>query len=431
VNATLTVYAKWASPTTGGGRGSSESGGGTQTPAPVQTLDVDSRGSISTVPRLDKNTGIAEVVINAATMTVAFDNSAENIDGKKTVVIAIPEVEGAKAYESTLPASTLTSSDVNKQLEIKAVIAAVTLPANMLTQEAAEGARNVSLTIARADMSGIDEETRDLIGDRPVIQLTLKIDDEQHSWNNENAPVTVSIPYTPTAEELADPEHITIWYIDGSGNVVEVPTGRYDPATGKVTFSTTHFSNYAVAYVAKTFNDLESVAWAKKPIEVLASKGILKGTLENEYTPQTNITRADFLYFLVRALGVDAKIDGNFDDISTDAYYYKEIGIARKLGITTGTGNNKFSPDANITRQDMMVLTERALRMLKMLKQQGTASDIDAFTDKSLVAPYAVNGVASVVKEGLIVGSGDKVNPLGNTTRAEAAVFLYRIYNKY
>jgi hypothetical protein len=48
----------------------------------------------------------------------------------------------------------------------------------------------------------------------------------------------------------------------------------------------------------------------------------------------------------------------------------------------------------------------------------------------ALVAAYAVNDAASVVREGLIVGSGGNVNPLGNTTRAEAAVFLYRIYNK-
>lgn len=50
--------------------------------------------------------------------------------------------------------------------------------------------------------------------------------------------------------------------------------------------------------------------------------------------------------------------------------------------------------------------------------------------DKSLVAAYAVDGVASVIKEGLIIGSGGNIDPLWNTTRADAAMFLYRIYNK-
>ena len=79
----------------------------------------------------------------------------------------------------------------------------------------------------------------------------------------------------------------------------------------------------------------------------------------------------------------------------------------------------------------MVVLTDRALRMLKKIEVKSTASDLEKFTDKALVAAYAVEGLASAVKEGLIVGSDDKVNPLGNTTRAEAAMFLYRIYNKY
>jgi hypothetical protein len=183
--------------------------------------------------------------------------------------------------------------------------------------------------------------------------------------------------------------------------------------------------------VDKAFDDLKAVPWAKDSIEVLASKGILKGTSDKEYSPRPYVTRADFLYSLIRTLGVDAVDDGNFDDISEDAYYYKELGIAKKLGITNGTGSNKFSPDAHITRQDMMVLTERALRLVKRLKQQGSADELQQFADRSLVAAYAVNSVATVVKEGLIIGSGGKVDPLGNTSRAEAAVFLYRIYNKY
>ena len=95
-----------------------------------------------------------------------------------------------------------------------------------------------------------------------------------------------------------------------------------------------------------------------------------------------------------------------------------------------GVGDNKFLPDANITRQDMMTLTERTLKLLNKLGQQGSASVLDTFTDKSDIAPYAVNSVANIVNEGLIVGSNGKIMPRDNTTRAEAAVFLYRLYNK-
>ncbi|MNN65536.1 Endo-1,4-beta-xylanase A precursor [compost metagenome] len=78
----------------------------------------------------------------------------------------------------------------------------------------------------------------------------------------------------------------------------------------------------------------------------------------------------------------------------------------------------------------MMVLTERALKLEKKLNQQGAAADLEKFADKSEVASYAVSSVAAMIKEGLIEGGDNKVNPTGNTTRAEAAVILYRLYNK-
>ncbi|MDF2473935.1 MAG: multidomain protein with s-layer y region, glug motif, ig motif, i-set domain, pkd domain, partial [Anaerocolumna sp.] len=156
----------------------------------------------------------------------------------------------------------------------------------------------------------------------------------------------------------------------------------------------------------------------------------LKGRSESEYAPQTNITRAEYLYFLVRTLGVEARVDGNFDDIDKNAYYYKEIGIAKKLGITTGTGNNKFDPDASITRQDMMVLTARTMQKFKALKAADDITVLGKFSDKGDIANYAAISLATLVKENLITGSGDRINPHAYTTRAEAAVFLYRIYNK-
>jgi hypothetical protein len=89
----------------------------------------------------------------------------------------------------------------------------------------------------------------------------LTLNGTQTDWNNPDSPVTVSIPYTPTEEELENPEGIVIWYIDGSGNVVSVPNGRYDPETGTVTFTTTHFSRYAVAYKRVVFADVAPDAW--------------------------------------------------------------------------------------------------------------------------------------------------------------------------
>ena len=381
-------------------------------------------------PDIEGSSGKASVQLNSDELTDAFDNASQDDAGIKKVEVNVPKVLGANGYETTLPADSITGDEENRSIEINTRLASVTLPTNMIEAGDTEGAENVSLSVLMGDTEGIDSQTLEQIGDRPIIQLEMQVDGKPFSWSNNNAPVTVSIPYEPTVEELEDPEHITVWYIDGAGNVVEVPSGRYDPDTGMVIFTTTHFSHYAVAYVQKTFNDLDSVSWAKKQIEVLASKGIINGTTKATYSPQNNITRGDYLTLLIRTLGLTAKVDANFIDVNQEDYFYNTVGIAKKLGITSGDGNNHFNPKESITRQDMMVLTERALNIDGRLSEMSGISILEKFNDKTQISKYAEKSIGLLIQEKLIQGSGSMINPQGNTTRAEAAVLLYRIYNK-
>lgn len=64
------------------------------------------------------------------------------------------------------------------------------------------------------------------------------------------------------------------------------------------------------------------------------------------------------------------------------------------------------------------------------MKPVNSTSLLDKYNDRSEIAVYAAEKIASLVKQGLIVGCQDRLNPSNRTTRAEAAVFLYRIYNK-
>ena len=135
------------------------------------------------------------------------------------------------------------------------------------------------------------------------------------------------------------------------------------------------------------------------------------------------------MLLLVRMLDLKADVTSNFDDVSADKYYYEGVGIAKALGLTTGVGDNKFNPEASITRQDMFVL---AYRILKMQKADLTAADesaINTFDDYLKIADYAKEGLSSLVKNELVKGSDNKINPVGNASRAETAVFIYRLYN--
>lgn len=371
------------------------------------------------------------VIMDMAALNAAFNKAEATRDGVKHITIQIPEIKNVKQYALELPASILNAEEEEKRIEMTSKIGSITLPDDMLRGSGIDNSEKVRISLGEGDKSGLSQDVQDRIGSKPVIELKLTVRDKAVEWNNPDAPVMVSVPYTPTAEELQDPEHIVIWYIDGKGNLIEVPSGRYDAKTGSVIFSTTHFSRYAIAYVTKTFDDLGNAAWARKPIEVLASKGIVAGISEKEYGTKSKITRGDFLCFLIRVLNIEANFEENFDDVGSDAYYYKEIGAAKKLGITAGAGKNSFYPDKEISRQDMMVLTGRTLKLLDKMEQQIESSNLGRFSDSSKISVYAKDSIDSLVKEGLITGSGNRLNPRGNTTRAEAAVFLYRIYEKY
>ncbi len=379
---------------------------------------------------LIKTSGATAVAtVSAEIFNNALDMAKADASGVKRIELVMPQSNGINEYSMDLPSNVLTSKTKDKTVAINTPAGNILVPGNMLSASDVGNVQNVVLSIASADKSKLESSLKEKIGDRPVIDLSLNVNGKSIAWNNPDAPVSVSIAYKPTTAELADPEHIVVWYIDGQGNTVAVPDGKYDTATGKVTFKTTHFSKYAIAFVKKTFSDIGNVAWAKKEIEVLASKGIISGTSTDTYTPAAKITRADFMSLLVRGLGLTAKVDSNFADVKTTDSYYNALGIAKKLGITNGVGENKFNPKGYISREDMMALTARALKISGRITAYASSDTLLKYKDASSFSNYSVEGAATLVSKGIITGNENKLNPKGNATRAETAVIIYRVFN--
>lgn len=176
-----------------------------------------------------------------------------------------------------------------------------------------------------------------------------------------------------------------------------------------------------------TFNDLEGYDWAKDAIETLVAKNIANTIGENQYGPGKNITRADFAMFLIRTLGLSAENTENFADVAADAYYAKDVATGRALGILKGVDAQNFNPGAEISRQDMMTICARGIEVAeKMIADEVSA--LDGFSDKDAIRDYAVDAVRKLVSASIVVGDDTgKINPFGNTTRAEAAVIMERI----
>lgn len=372
--------------------------------------------------------GVVDTEVDKESIEQAFENAEEDESGVKHIEIEIKPSSEATGYNTQLPADVLSSGSADIHLDIITPIASIAIPGGIFETSALTGAESVAFSVSVADRAALPAEVAGAIGSRPIINISAAIDGEAMEWSNPGAPVTISIPYTPTADELADSEHITVWYVDGNGDPVPVPSGRYDPGTGTVTFTVTHFSTYAVAYVKKTFDDMNGYAWVARQVSVLASKGIIEGASDTAFAPQRNITRGEFILWLVKSLDLNAEADANFTDISASDKYYEALGIARKLGIALGKGDGKYYPEEQIIRQDMMILAARALKAAKRGLATGTPADLAGFRDAAKIAEYAKPGAATMVRAGIIVGNGGYINPTGTAARAEAAMVTYRLY---
>ncbi|MCY9660168.1 exo-alpha-sialidase [Paenibacillus chondroitinus] len=176
------------------------------------------------------------------------------------------------------------------------------------------------------------------------------------------------------------------------------------------------------------FTDVnDNYLWAQEAIEALASKGIVNGTSETTFSPEKNISRADFMTMVVRALNLKAETSSNFDDVNKSDYYYEALAISKALGIADGVGGNNFNPQGEISRQDLMVLVSRALQKAGKLVSKGNLDELNSFKDASSVADYAKESVALLVEAGIIEGSDNLINPEGKATRAEVATIVYRV----
>lgn len=175
------------------------------------------------------------------------------------------------------------------------------------------------------------------------------------------------------------------------------------------------------------FKDVtKNYAWASSQIDYLFENDIVSGTGNNNYSPAQNMSRGDFMLMLYRALDLSANTIGKFDDVPKDSYYYKAIGTAKSLGIAKGY-DNEFMPKSGITREDAMVLVDRALKTQGKKLSAGKDSDLKAFKDRNEISEYASTSVATLVKAGIIQGSNSKLNPKSFISRAEMAVILYRV----
>ncbi len=177
------------------------------------------------------------------------------------------------------------------------------------------------------------------------------------------------------------------------------------------------------------FSDIGSVSWAQKAIVAMSAVGIVTGKEDGKFAPNDNVTRAEFIKMLIGMLEYAKLIDTSdkscdFTDVADDAWYHDVVAIAVNNGIVTGVSDTEFAPDANITRQDMAVMVQRAAAAANLSLPKGAEI---TFTDSAAISDYAASAVESMARAGIINGFDDgSFSPNSNATRAQAVVIIYR-----
>ena len=169
------------------------------------------------------------------------------------------------------------------------------------------------------------------------------------------------------------------------------------------------------------FSDVSTSAYYYEAVKWAQEKGITGGIGNGLFEPNQPCTRAQIVTFLWRAAGSPVvNYAMNMTDVAEDAYYAEAVRWALSEGITTGTGDGKFSPDATCTRAQSVTFLFRAIG--KLVDSKAEFSDV-------LTDSYYANAVAWAVENGVTNGIGDGLfGPDNSCTRAQIVTFLFRAY---
>ncbi|MEE1535440.1 MAG: S-layer homology domain-containing protein, partial [Oscillospiraceae bacterium] len=171
---------------------------------------------------------------------------------------------------------------------------------------------------------------------------------------------------------------------------------------------------------AGVFVDVAEGSYYEEAIDWAVEKGITNGVSSNMFAPNDPCTRAQIVTFLWRAAGSPApKRISSFTDVPADAFYAKAVAWAVENGITSGTGESKFSPNATCTRAQAVTFLYRA-------SGSPAVSGSAEFSDVSATAFYA-DAVAWAAKKGITTGIGGGLFGADNDcTRGQIVTFLWR-----
>jgi hypothetical protein len=322
----------------------------------------------------------------------------------------------------------------------------VNIPKIVLSEVQKNNINNISLKTPiieiKVDLNNIKEATSDIVIDvRKVdkgefIQLQnndaqgyeIKIESDSTKFQNFSKELQIKIPYELKEGENSD--NLTVYYLDQTGKTVN-EIGFYDQRNKTINFKTNHLSVFFISANPIVFRD-NTDSWAAGMINAMASKGVIKGLENNTYDPKSNVTRAEFITMITNAFKLPiAEYKNNFKDVNPDDWYANFVATALQNNIVSGYEDSTFKPKNKISRQEMVtIISNIMIRFMDIQPIENTRILESNFKDYTDINDFATQAVATTYRYGIVSGmpSGN-FNPTGSTTRAEAAVVIYKLLN--
>lgn len=265
----------------------------------------------------------------------------------------------------------------------------------------------------------LKEDAKNLIGNNPVYDISIFENGKLVAFTSEQP---IHVQFDLDAKEKNNHLFVAI-YIDDNGVVHLLKDSLFDGT--KLSFRTQHLSNYGVVYLPMTYDDIEK-HWSKEAVEALAAREIIKGRTADQFAPDSEITRAEFVALMVRYFDMKNDTKEQYSDIEEGAWYAESVGIAKGNQILPEQYGEIFQPNKGITRKEMMEILYQAI-LLSGKTMEETDMTLDEFTDRDCISDDAIAAAEYLVNREIIRGYEQKINPDEVSTRAEVAEILYRI----
>lgn len=178
----------------------------------------------------------------------------------------------------------------------------------------------------------------------------------------------------------------------------------------------------------KTFADIAGHA-NQDAIEALAERGVINGMNETTFAPDATMTRAEFATIVVRGLGLPEQAVTVFQDLKKNAWYCGTIGSAYTYGIVKGTSDTTFDPNSTITREEAATMVARAAALCGLdtaMSETAVTAALAAYGDRAQISAWATEALAYCKTSG-IFDAGQTVQPQTPVLRGEIAQMLYQM----